>query len=71
MVRSFFADYGAFPAAVELTGLGALSDAAVRRVKHNKPSVISIKKLLLFGTEEQVRKYISAWRQRAVVVAMR
>jgi hypothetical protein len=31
----------AFPAAVELTGLGALSDAAVCRVKHNKPSAIS------------------------------
>jgi hypothetical protein len=30
----------AFPAAVELTGLGALSDAAVCRVKHNKPSAI-------------------------------
>jgi hypothetical protein len=55
----------AFPAAVELTGLGALSDAPSAE-SSTTSQVPSMKKLLLFGTDEQVSKYISAWRQSAV-----
>jgi hypothetical protein len=39
----------AFPAAIELEGLGALSDALVCRRRHDKFAVVSEKKLLLNG----------------------
>lgn len=56
----------AFPAAVELEGLGALSDALVCRRRHDKVSVMQEKKALLLGTKEERERIISAWRQKAV-----
>jgi len=56
----------AFPAAIELDGLGALSDAMVCRRRHDKASVVSEKKVLLHGTDGQRDEFIRVWRQRTV-----
>ncbi|KIX06422.1 uncharacterized protein Z518_04398 [Rhinocladiella mackenziei CBS 650.93] len=55
----------AFPAAVELNGLGAISDALVARRRHDKPAVISEKTIILKGTAEQRQQFIAVWRQKA------
>ena len=56
----------AFPAAIELEGLGPISDALICRRRHDKYAVMSEKKLLLQGTNAQRNKYINEWRKRAV-----
>jgi hypothetical protein len=56
----------AFPAAVELEGLKAISDALVCRRRHDKYAVVSAKKLLLKGSNKQCNQYIANWRKRAV-----
>jgi hypothetical protein len=56
----------AFPAAVELDGLGALSNALVCRRRHDKYAVVSEKKLLLTGAKAEVDSYLEGWRRLAV-----
>jgi hypothetical protein len=56
----------AFPAAVELGGLGALSDALVCRQRHDKYAVVSEKRLLLTGAKADVDAYLDRWRKAAV-----
>jgi hypothetical protein len=54
--------YGAipfiFPAAVELEGLGTLSDALVCRRRYDRYAVVSEKKLILTGAKEGVNTYL-------------
>lgn len=47
----------AFPAAVELDGLGALSDALVYRWRHDRYTVVAEKRLLLTDAEAEVGAY--------------
>ena len=56
----------AFPAAVELHGLGALSDALVCRRRHDRFAVVAEKRRLLTGTEAEVGAYLERWRKTAV-----
>jgi hypothetical protein len=56
----------AFPAAIELGGLGALSDALVCRRRHDRYAVVAEKRLLLTGTEMEVNAYLDQWRKTAV-----
>jgi hypothetical protein len=56
----------AFPAAIELGGLGALSDALVCRRRHDKYAVVTEKKLLLTGAKAEVDSYLGKWRKTAV-----
>jgi len=56
----------AFPAAIELEGLSALSDALVCRRHHDKYAVMSEKRLLLTGTGAEVDSYLEKWRKVAV-----
>jgi len=56
----------AFPAAVELTGLGALSDALVCRRRHDRYAVLAEKRCLLTGSEAEVGAYLDQWRKAAV-----
>ena len=56
----------AFPAAVELGGLGAVSDALVCRRRHDKYAVVTEKKLLLTGAKADVDSYLEKWRKTAV-----
>jgi hypothetical protein len=56
----------AFPAAIELDGLGALSDALVCRRRHDRYAVLVEKKRLLTGTEAEVDAYLERWRRAAV-----
>jgi hypothetical protein len=62
--------YGAipftFPAAIELGGLGALSDALVCRRRHDKYAVVTKKKLLLTGARVDVDSYLRKRRTTAV-----
>jgi hypothetical protein len=62
--------YGAipfvFPAATELEGLSALSDALVCRRRHDRHAVEEEKRLLLTGTEAEVGAYLEQWRRAAV-----
>lgn len=48
----------AFPAAVELEGLGALSDALVCRRRHDKYAVVSQKRLLLTSAKADMDTYL-------------
>jgi hypothetical protein len=65
--------YGAipyrFPAAVEVAGLGALSDALVCRRKWDSLAVLKDRDTLLLGNTRAFEKYIDEWRKKAVVVA--
>ena len=56
----------AFPAAVELAGLGALSDALVCRRRHDRYAVLAEKRCLLTGSEAEVGAYLDRWRKVAV-----
>ena len=56
----------AFPAAVELEGLGALSDARVCRRRHDKYAVVSQKRLLLTSAKADMDTYLEK-RRKAVV----
>lgn len=53
----------AFPAAVELDGLGALSDALICRRRHDKYAVVAEKRLLLAGAKADVDAYLDRWRK--------
>ena len=53
----------AFPAAVELNELGAISDALVARRRHDNPTVVGEKMIILKDTTEQRQQYIASWRQ--------
>jgi hypothetical protein len=55
----------AFPAAVPLTGLGALSDSLVCRYKPSNPLVMHVKKLLVDGSKTVRDGYLTEWRQTA------
>ena len=60
-----------FPAAVELTGLGPLSDALVCRRKWTSPAVLEERDRVL-GPKEESRRAIAAWRVntiRQVIIA--
>ena len=65
--------YGAipyrFPAAVEVSGLGALSDALVCRRRWDSPAVVEERDMMLCGRVEAVEEYIRKWRERATRVA--
>jgi len=56
----------AFPAATQLRGLGALSDALVCRYRHDTFTVVSEKKLLLTGAKTDVDTFLEEWRKTAV-----
>ena len=56
----------AFPAAAMLEGLGALSDALVRRQRHDKGQVMLEKRLLLTGSKAEMDAYLEQWRKEAV-----
>ena len=56
----------AFPAAVKLEGLSALSVALAYRRRHDKYAVVSEKKLLLTGAKADVDSYLGKWRKTAV-----
>jgi hypothetical protein len=56
----------AFPASVQLEGLGALSGALVCRQRHDNYAVVSEKKLLLTGTRAEMDSYLEKWRKTAV-----
>ena len=58
----------AFPAVVELNGLGAISDALVARRRHDKPTVVGEKVIILKGAAEQRQQYIASWRHRGTNV---
>ena len=58
-----------FPAAVELTGLGALSDALVCRRRWSSPAVIKERDMLLCSGKEAFWHTVNAWRERAVPAA--
>ncbi|CAM6002997.1 unnamed protein product [Sphagnum balticum] len=66
--------YGAipykFPAAVEVTGLGALSDALVCRRRWDSPQVLRDRDIMLLGSREEADKYLKKWRDTAVEVAV-
>jgi hypothetical protein len=66
--------YGAipyrFPAAVEVAGLGALSDALVCRRRWDSPAVLQERDIMLCGSLEVVNQYVKEWRERAVRVAV-
>lgn len=63
--------YGAipyrFPAAVELTGLGALSDALVCRRRWTSAAVLRERDILLGADRDAAAQFISQWRERAVI----
>jgi hypothetical protein len=61
----------AFPAAVELHGLGAISDALVARRHHNRETVVGEKVIIPKGSTEQRQQYIASWRHRATQCGMR
>jgi hypothetical protein len=65
--------YGAipykFPAAVEVAGLGALSDALVCRRRWDSALVLQDRDTLLNGTQEKAAAYVEGWRARAVAAA--
>jgi len=56
----------AFPAAMELEGLGALSDALVCRRRHDKYAVVAEKRLLLTGAKAVVDAYLEKWYKAVV-----
>jgi len=56
----------AFPAAIDLGGLGPLSDALVCRQRHDRHDVVAEKRLLLTGAEADVDAYLEQWRKTAV-----
>jgi hypothetical protein len=56
----------AFPAAIELGGLSALSDALVCRRRHDKYAVVTGGKLLLTDAKADVDSYLGKWRKTAV-----
>jgi hypothetical protein len=56
----------AFPAYIQLEGLGALSGALVCRQRRDKYAVVLEKKLLLTGTRAEVDSYLKKWRKVAV-----
>jgi hypothetical protein len=58
-----------FLAAVELTGLGALSDALVCRRRWSSPAVTMERDTLLCGGREAFWHATNAWRERAVPAA--
>jgi hypothetical protein len=66
--------YGAipykFPAAVEITGLGPLSDALVCRRRWDSALVLRDRDILLSGSREEAGKYVKAWREKAVAAAV-
>jgi hypothetical protein len=61
--------YGAipyrFPAAVELTGLGALSDALVGRRRWDSPQVLAERDVMLGPDRQAAQRYVNEWRVRA------
>ena len=59
-----------FLAAVELSRLGALSDALVCRRWWNSPAVISERDAMLCSSPEAFKEYVRAQRERATLAAM-
>src|SRR5277367_4726204 len=57
----------AFPAGVDLWGLGDLSDALVCRRRHDMCAVEAEKELLLTGAKADVDSYLEKWRKTAVI----
>ena len=55
----------AFPAAVPLAGLGALSDSLVARYKPTNPAVKLAKKQLIEGDDAFRNQFIKEWRAKA------
>lgn len=58
-----------FPAAIEISGLGPLSDALVARIKWNSPLVLLHRDKMLASSKEEMWKYVSDWRAKAVIAA--
>jgi hypothetical protein len=65
--------YGAppyrFPAAVELSGLGALSDALVCRRRWNSPAVLAERDAVLSSGPKGLKRFVTAWRKQATKAA--
>jgi hypothetical protein len=59
-----------FPAAVEIAGLGALSDALVCRRRWDSPLVIQERNLILGTDFARTDAYVQEWRAQAVAVAI-
>ncbi|KAI0023988.1 hypothetical protein F4780DRAFT_798228 [Xylariomycetidae sp. FL0641] len=57
-----------FPAALALDGLGGLSDALVCRKRWDDALVRQERDLLLGGGPDEVREYVAAWRENALLV---
>jgi hypothetical protein len=66
--------YGAppyrFPAAVEVTGLGPLSDALVCRRRWDSHFVLRDRDIMLRGDRAQAEAYVAAWREKAEAAAI-
>lgn len=60
----------AFPAAMRLQGLGAISDALVGQKKWTAPDVIAELDVLFGDDEKAASEYIANWRRRATAAAM-
>ncbi|RDW91144.1 hypothetical protein BP5796_02309 [Coleophoma crateriformis] len=56
---------GRFPPAVELSGLGPISDALLGKMAWHSPAVEEQKRLLLTGSAKEVRALYKDWRSRA------
>lgn len=52
----------AFPADVELEGLGTLSDTPICCRGHDRYAIVTEKRLLLTGAEAEVDAYLKQWR---------
>jgi hypothetical protein len=59
-----------FPAAVEITGLGPLSDALVCRRRWDSALVLRDRDILLCGDREQASEYVRQWRKKAAAAAV-
>lgn len=58
-----------FPAAVEITSLGAVSDALVCRLPWDSPRVERDRDILLGADRAAAQLYVQEWRTRAIATA--
>lgn len=58
-----------FPASVEITGLGGVSDALVCRLPWDSPKVEQDRNILLGTDRAAAAAYVQSWRKRAIEAA--
>jgi hypothetical protein len=56
----------AFPPAIDLTDLGAISNAMVGRMDWDSPTVEEERRLILTGDKDSVISFYKSWRKRAI-----